>query len=54
MTNELASSVGESLKLFLLLYTLIEASESQQDVLNLLLQAIIMAVSLDSEENLQV
>ncbi|XP_057828164.2 protein SWEETIE isoform X1 [Cryptomeria japonica] len=53
MTNELASSVGESLKLFLLLYTLIEASESQQDVLNLLLQAIIMAVSLDSEENLQ-
>ncbi|KAH9326227.1 hypothetical protein KI387_006405, partial [Taxus chinensis] len=53
MTNEVAAVVGESLKLFLLLHALIEANECQQDVLNLLLQAIVMSSLVDTKENSQ-
>lgn len=39
VTNESASVVGGSLKLLVLLHFLLQANETQQDVLHLLLQA---------------
>lgn len=53
VSNESAAVISESLKLFVLLHSVIQADEPQQDVLNLLLQAIIMSASVDTEDNSQ-
>lgn len=53
LSNESAAVVGESLKLFVLLHSMIQSNEPQQDVLKLLLQAIIMSASVDDEDNSQ-
>eukprot|EP01018_Ginkgo_biloba_P038972 Gb_38772 [translate_table: standard] len=48
MTSDSAAVVGESLKLFVLLHSLMQAYEYQQDVLNFLLQAIVISASVDT------
>jgi len=53
VSNESAAVVSECLKLFVLLHSMIQVNEPQQDVLNLLLQAIIMSASVDTEDNSQ-
>eukprot|EP01018_Ginkgo_biloba_P038967 Gb_38775 [translate_table: standard] len=53
MTSDSAAVVGESLKLFVLLHSLMQANEYQQDVLNFLLQAIVISASVDTGDGSQ-
>ncbi|XP_058082454.1 protein SWEETIE-like [Magnolia sinica] len=54
VTRESLVIAGECLRLLVLLHALSQASECQKDVMNLLLEAIIMVVSVSTEAHSQV
>eukprot|EP00250_Pteridium_aquilinum_P004108 c14345_g1_i1 orf=134-6829(+) len=54
LTAKAATSVGERLKLMVLLHSLVEGDEAQMEILHILLPAIISAASPDSKTDVQI